>query len=155
MNLAMVYRRNGDLAQAQAQLERALPLMEMHLGSASPALALAFKNMFIVMAEQKQWDNAEPYLLRALAIDKALPESIQLAEIEENLALLEAHRGQFHEATQTMEQVIAIEERTLRPEDPRLAQSLESYSTYLKKINQRAQARLAQDRAKAIRRTIY
>src|SRR5580700_8854837 len=52
MNLAMAYRRNGDLEQAQAQLERALPLMEKQLGSASPALALAFKNMFIVLAEQ-------------------------------------------------------------------------------------------------------
>ena len=161
MNLAMVYRKNGDLAQAQAQLERALPLMEKYLGAQSPVLAMAFNNMFIVLveqkgAEQKQWDHAEPYLLRALEIAKALPESVQLAEIEENLALLEAHRGQFHEAAQTMELVIAIEERTLRPEDPRLAlsarvQSLESYSRYLKKINQRAQARQAEDRAKAIR----
>ncbi len=82
--------------------------------------------MFIVVveqkqAEQKQWDDAEPYLLRALEIAKALPESVQLAEIEENLALLEAHREQFHEAAQTMELVIGIEERTLKPEDPRLA----------------------------------
>jgi len=166
MNLAMVYRKNGDLAQAQEKLERALPLMEKYLGAQSPVLAMAFNNMFIVLveqkgAEQKQWDNAEPYVMRALEIAKALPESVQLAEIEENLALLEAHRGQFHEAARTMELVIAIEERaiearTLRPEDPRLAlsarvQSLESYSRYLKKINQRAQARQAEDRAKAIR----
>ncbi len=164
-NLAMVYRKNGDLVQAQAQLERALPLMEKYLGSGNAALALAFNNMFIVMveqkrAEQKQWDLAEPYVMRALEIAKALPESVQLAEIEENLALLEAHRGQFHEAAQTMELVIAIEERaiearTMRPEDPRLAQSFESYSGYLKKINLRAQARQAQDRAKAIRRTFF
>jgi tetratricopeptide (TPR) repeat protein len=159
-NLAMVYRKNGELAQAQAQLERALPLMEKYLGSedrhsGSPALALAFNNMFIVLAEQKRWDDAEPYLLRALEIAKAIPESIQLAEIEENVALLEAHRGQFHEAAETMEQVIAIEDRTMRSEDPRLAQSLESYSGYLKKINQKAQARQAQDRARAIRRTFF
>ncbi len=40
-----------------------------------------------------------------------------------------------------MELVIAIEERTLRPQDPRVAQSLKSYSSYLKKINQRAQVK--------------
>jgi tetratricopeptide (TPR) repeat protein len=154
-NLAMVYRKNGELAQAEAQLERALPLMENHLGRDSPTLALALKNMFIVLAEQKRWDDAEPYLMRALEIAKALPESVQLAEIEENLALLEAHRGQFREAAQTMELVIAIEERTLKPEDPRVAQSLESYSGYLKKTNQKAQARLAAERAKAIRRTNF
>jgi tetratricopeptide (TPR) repeat protein len=136
-NLAMVYRKNGELAQAQAQLERALPLMEKYLGRDHPVLAMAFNNMFIVLAEQKQWDLAEPYLLRALEIAKALPESVQLAEIEENLALLEAHRGQFHEAAQTMQLVIAIEERTLRPQDPRVAQSHKSYSNYLKKISHR------------------
>jgi tetratricopeptide (TPR) repeat protein len=153
-NLAMVYRKNGDLMQAETQLERALPLMERYLGSASPALALAFKNMFIVLAEQKRWEDSEPYLMRALEIDKALPESVQLAEIEENLALLQAHRGQFHEAAHTMAVVIDIESRTLKPQDPRVAQSLESYSGYLKKINQRAEARQAEDRAKAIRRAI-
>jgi tetratricopeptide (TPR) repeat protein len=168
-NLAMVYRKNGDLAQAQMQLERALPLMEKYLGNDSPALAMAYNNMFIVLverkeaerkeaerkeADEKQWANAELYLMRALEIAKVLPESVQLAEIEENLALLEAHRGQFHEAAQTMELVIAIEERTLKPEDPRMAQSLESYSGYLKKINRKAQARLAADRAKAIRRAV-
>jgi tetratricopeptide (TPR) repeat protein len=150
-NLAMVCRKNGDLAQAQALLERALPLLEKNLGAQNPALAMAFKNMFIVLAEEKRWNDAEPYLMRALEIAKALPESFQSAEIEENLALLQAHRGQFHDAAQTMKLVIAIEERTLRPEDPRVAQSLESYSGYLKKINQRAQARQVEDRAKAIR----
>ena len=154
-NLAMAYRKNGDLTQAQALQERALRLMENNLASDSPALALAFNNMFIVLAEQKRWNVAEPYLLRALEIAKAIPESLQLAEIEENMALLDAQHGQFHEAAQIMEQVITIEGHTMRPDDPRVAQSLESYSTYLKKINQRAQARQAQDRAKAIRRTIF
>jgi len=154
-NLAMVYRKNGDLAQAQSQLERALPLLQKYLGNGNAVLALALNNMFIVLAEQKQWDNAEPYVLRALEIAKTLPESIQLAEIEENLALLEAHRAQFHEAAETMELVLAIEERTLKPEDPRVAKSLESYSGYLKKINQKAEARQAEQRAKAIRRTSF
>ena len=92
---------------------------------------------------------------RALEIAKALPESVQLAEIEENMALLEAQRGQFHEAARTMELVIASEDRLLQPDDTRVARSLESYSSYLNKINQRAQARQAQDRAKAIRRTYF
>ena len=60
------------------------------------------------------------------------------------MALLKAHRGQFDEAAETMQGVIAIEERTLKPGDLRLAQSLESYSGYLKKINQKAQARQAE-----------
>ena len=151
-NLAMVYRKSGDLPQAQAQLERALPSMEKHLDPHSVELETAFNNMFIVLAEQKQWDPAEPYVLRALAIAKAVPENPLRADVEENLALLQAHRGQFREAVETMEQVIAIEERTLGTGSSRLAESLESYAAYLKKNSQKAEARRAEERARGIRR---
>jgi tetratricopeptide (TPR) repeat protein len=151
-NLAMVYRRSGELAQAQTQLERALPVMEKWLDPRSVELEIGFNNMFIVMAEQKKWDGAEPYLLRALEIARALPDSPERADIEENMALLQAHRGEFHEAAQTMQQVIAIKERTLGPENPRLAGSLESYAGYLKKISQKAEAERAERRARMIRR---
>jgi tetratricopeptide (TPR) repeat protein len=151
-NLAMVYRKSGNLVQAQAQLERALPLMEKYLERPSVALEIAFNNMFIVLAEQKQWDQAEPYVLQAIEIAKSVPESALLADIEENHALLFAHRGQYREAVQTMEAVIAIEERTLGPEDPRLARSLESYAGYLKKNSQKSEARQAENRARGIRR---
>jgi hypothetical protein len=114
-----------------------------------------FNNMFAVLAEQKQWDSAEPYLMRAMEIARNLPESVQLAEVEQNLALLEAHRGEFREAAQIMGDVIAIEGRTLNVDDPRIAQSLATYSGYFANINQKAQARQAQERRRAIRRTTF
>jgi tetratricopeptide (TPR) repeat protein len=93
-NLAMLYRHNGELARAQEQLERALPLMERHLGSFDPSLAIALNSMFVILAEQEQWDRAEPYLRRALAIgEEVFPESVQMAEFRENLALLNRHRA--------------------------------------------------------------
>ena len=118
-------------------------------------VAKTFNNMFVVLAEQKQWDSAEPYLMRAMEIARSLPESIQLAEVEKNLALLEAHRGEFREAAQIMGDVIAIEGRTLSVDDPRIARSLATYSAYFAKINQKAQARQAQERRRAIRRTTF
>jgi tetratricopeptide (TPR) repeat protein len=151
-NLAMAYRKSGDLAQAQLQLESALPLMEKYLDPHSQALEIAFNNMFIVLAELKQWDRAEPYLLHALEIGKSVPESAQLADIEENQALLYAHRGQYRDAVQAMELAIAIEERTLGLEDPRLARSLDSYARYLKKTSKNSEARRAENRARSIRR---
>jgi Tfp pilus assembly protein PilF len=151
-NLAMVYRKNGDLAQAEAQLDRALRLMQKSLDPHSVELEIAFNNMFIVLAEQKRWDRAEPYVLHALEIAQALPESVDRADVEENLALLQAHRNQFQEAAQTMQQVIAIEERTLQPDDPRLARSLDSYAGYLRKIRQKSEAERAEQRARIIRR---
>ena len=118
-------------------------------------VAKTFNNMFVALAEQKQWDTAEPYLMRAMEIARSLPESVQLAEVEENLALLEAHRGEFREAAQIMGDVIAIEGRTLSVDDPRIAQSLATYSGYFAKINQKAQARQAQERRREIRRTTF
>ena len=118
-------------------------------------VAKTFNNMFVVLAEQKQWDSAEAYLMRAMEIARSLPESVQLAEVEENLALLEAHRGEFREAAQIMGDVIAIEGRMLSVDDPRIAQALATYSGYFAKINQKAQSRQAQERRRAIRRTTF
>ena len=93
-NLAMLYFHTGDLPQAQEQLERALPLMEQHLGGFDPTLATALNSMFVILADQKQWDRAEPFLRRAIAIgQEVFPESPQMAEFRENLALLNAHRA--------------------------------------------------------------
>lgn len=151
-NLAMTYRKDGDLAHAQAQLERALPLMQMHLDPHSAELEIAFNNMFIVLAEQKHWDQAEPYVRHALEIALMRPEDANRADIEENLALLQAHRAQYRDAVKTMERVIGIEERTLGPDDQRLARSLESYAAYLRKTNQKPQAQQAEQRARLMRR---
>lgn len=151
-NLAMVYRKSGDLAQAQALLERALPLMQKFLASASQELEIAFNNMFIILAEQKKWDQAEPYLKQALEISATLPVGPTEADVEENLALLQSHRRQFRDAAQTMQRVIAVEEKTLGPENQRLAESLESYAAYLRKNGQKAEAANAERRARTIRR---
>ncbi len=151
-NLAMVYRKNSELADAQQQLERALPLMQKFLDPHGKELEIAFNNMFIVLAEQKKWDLSEPYLQQALAIAQALPDSLERADVEENLALLESHRGQFGDAVKTMQHVIAIEEQTLGPENARLAQSLESYAAYLRKNSRKAEAEQAEQRARVIRR---
>ncbi len=93
-NLAMLYRRTGELARAEEQLERALPLMERHLGGFDSSLAIALNSMFVVLAEQQEWDRAEPYLRRALIIgQEVFPDSAQMTEFRQNLALLNAHRA--------------------------------------------------------------
>jgi tetratricopeptide (TPR) repeat protein len=99
-NLAMLYRHRGDVARAQDQLERALPSMEKHLGSLDPSLAIALNSMFVILAEQQQWDRAEPFLRRALAIgQEVFPESPQMKEFRENLTLLNTHRARAKRKT--------------------------------------------------------
>lgn len=151
-NLAMLYRKTGEFSKAQEQMERALPRMQAHLDPGDMQLALALNNMFIILVEQKQWDRAEPYLEQAREIAKDHAESSQFADIEENRALLLAHRGQYREAVETMREVLTIEQHTLRPDDPRVARSLESYAGYLRKISEKSEARRAELRAQSIRR---
>jgi tetratricopeptide (TPR) repeat protein len=151
-NLAMLYRRSGDLEQARLQQQRALTLMQSYLPPHDPALEVAFNNIFIVLAELKQWDAAEPYLNRALEIGATLPDNQTLADVDENAALLAAHRGQYRDAAAKMQRSVSIEEHTLPPGDPRLAQSLHTYAGYLKKSNQRAEAKQVEDRARQLRR---
>jgi tetratricopeptide (TPR) repeat protein len=151
-NLAMLYRRNGHLALAQQQLEHSLPLLEQRLGT-HPEFAKALNAMFVILVEQDQWDRAEPYLRRALQIGlKVFPDSLQMAEFRENLALLAAHRREFQAAASLLGDAIAAKEKILGARDPQLAESFENYSVYLKKINQKAEAKHAEERAREIRR---
>ena len=154
-NLAMLYRRNGHLARAQEQMEHVLPLLEQRLGSRDPEFAKALNGMFVILAEQNQWDQAEPYVRRALAIgQQVFPDSIQMAEFRENLALVAAHRHEFQAAASLLGDAITAKERLLGAKDPQLADSLENYSAYLKQINQKAEAKHAADRARDIRKTL-
>jgi tetratricopeptide (TPR) repeat protein len=152
-NLAMLYRRNGHLPRAQEQMEHALPLLELRLGARHPEVAKAYNGMFVILVEQNQWDEAEPFVRRALEIgQQVFPESIQMAEFRENLALVAAHRREFQAAASLLGDAISAKERILGANDPQLAESFETYSGYLKQINQKAEAKRAADRAREIRR---
>jgi hypothetical protein len=153
-NLAMLYRRTGNLARAQDQMEHSLPLMQQHIASIPQEFAKALNGMFVILVEQNQWDRAEPYLREALQIgEQVFPDSIQMAEFRENLALLAAHRGEFQAAAALEGDAIAQKQQLLGAKDPQLAESLDTYSAYLKKINQKSEAKRAEARAREIRKT--
>jgi tetratricopeptide (TPR) repeat protein len=153
-NLAMLYRRTGNLARAQEQMEHSLPLLQQRLGSDHPELAKALNGMFVILVEQNEWDRAEPYLRRALQIgQQVFPDSIQMAEFRENLALLAAHHGEFQAAASLEGDAIASKQQLLGAKNPQLAESFEAYSGYLKKINQKSEARRAEAQAREIRKS--
>ena len=153
-NLAMLYRRSGKLARAQEQMEHSLPVLQKHIAQIPREFAKALNGMFVILVEQNDWDRAEPYVRQALEIGaQVFPESIQMAEFRENLALLAAHRGEFQAAAALQGDAISQKQQLLGAMDPQLAESLDLYSTYLKKINQKSEAKRAEARAKEIRRT--
>jgi hypothetical protein len=93
-------------------------------------------------------------LRRALQIgEQVFPDSVQMAEFRENLALLAAHHGEFQAAASLLGEAITAKEQILGAKAPQLVESLDTYSAYLKKINQKSEAKRAEARAKEIRKS--
>ncbi len=72
-------------------------------------------------------------------------------EVPNNLALLYYAQGQYSQAEPLYQRALAIREKTLGPEHPKLATSLENYAALLRKLDRTAEAESMEVRAKAIR----
>jgi len=150
-NLAALYSNAREYAKAEPLVARALKGYEKYFGPDSPQIALPLANMFAVLAGQNRAQEGEPYLRRALAIgEKVSPGSLQMAHFQLCLAALEANRRNYQEAARLLESVIAIQERLLGPEHPELGRSLGSYSSVLRNLHQKTEAKEAQNRANMI-----
>ncbi len=68
-----------------------------------------------------------------------------------NLALLYEAQGKYAEAEPLYGRALAILEKTLGPDHPNVAQSLENYAALLREINRKTEAAELEARAKAIR----
>lgn len=71
-NLALLYERQGRLAEAEATLRRTLSLYERESGKNSEGAAMALLNLGAVLTKQKRFPEAEPALKRSLAIRENL-----------------------------------------------------------------------------------
>lgn len=150
-NLATLYLDTHQYVKAQQEMARALPVYEQHLGPYDWEFAVALGNMFTVLASEHRAAAGEPYLRRALAIGEiAFPRSLKMANLQLCLAALEESRENFKAAARLLEQVIATQERVLGPEHPELAHSLVGYSSVLRRMHQKTEAKNALNRANMI-----
>jgi len=78
-----------------------------------------------------------------------------MATLRANLASLEAGRGHYQIAAKIMEEVIAMQEKTLGPNHPQLAASLANYSSVLRQLHQKTEAKRAENRANAIQKSFH
>jgi tetratricopeptide (TPR) repeat protein len=152
-NLATVYLDEHQYERAEEEMARALPVYEKRLGAEHPEVAQASGNMFTVLAAEHRMAEGEPYLRRALAIgEKVFPGSLRMANLQLCLASLEESRENFKAAARLLEQAIATQERVLGPEHPELARTLSVYADVLRHMHQKAEAKVAMNRANSIRK---
>ncbi len=155
-NLSTLYADTHQFAKAEKELKLVLSIYEKELGPDHPLYAMASANMFNALHEQHRIQEGEPYLRRALAIGEVkFPQSLNMVFLQHCLAALEVAHENYKEAARILEQVITREERLLGPDHPLVARALVNYSSVLKRLHQKTEAKQAMNRANLILKTLH
>ncbi len=128
-NLGNVLYLQGKFKEAEAVHRRALAIREKVLGAQHPDTATSMNNLANVLQEQGR--------------DELLPPSESRAQARFNLQAYTETESLFRKA-------LAIQERTLGPEHPATANTLNNLSTYLDRRGRTEEAEPLQRRALAI-----
>ncbi len=109
-NLALVYEAQGQHAEAEPLLKRALAIMEKDFGPEHLGVAQILDNLALVYWAQGKYAETEPLYQRALAIrEKSMrPEHPDVATSLENYVTLLQETGRSAEATKMEGRVEAI-----------------------------------------------
>jgi tetratricopeptide (TPR) repeat protein len=119
-NLALLYRDQGHLAEAEPLLKRTLAIDEKVFGPEHPNVAISLNNLAVLYNDQGRLVEAEPLYQRALAIrEKVLgPQHPNVATTLNNLAGLYQDLGRLADAEPLFQRALAIDEKVLGPEHP-------------------------------------
>src|SRR5262249_49837792 len=114
----------GDLAGARDRLQHALEVKERALPPDHPDLAVGLNGLAYILVRQGAYDDARPYLERALAINaKAYggEDHWRVAETLQTLGELWWRSGHPAKALPYLQRSIRIREKTSTPGSPDLA----------------------------------
>ena len=148
--------KNGQYAEAEPILRRALAIRDEQLGSDHPDTATSLNNLAMLYEKQGRYKEALPLLERALAIcEKALgsehPDTIIGLN---NLAIGFLNLGRYKDAQPIFEQALAVREQVLGPEHPDTASSLNNLAMLYEKQGRYKEAIPIVERAVAIREKV-
>jgi len=143
--------QQGRHPEAEKQFEAALEEAE-GFGSRDLRIATSLNNLAVLYKLQGRYREAEPLLLRALAIrEQALgSEHPDVAQSLDNLAGLYHSQGYHREAEPLLRRALAIYESRLGAEHPGVAQSLNSLAGLYQAQGRYAEAEPLYQRALAI-----
>lgn len=152
VQLATLYRRQGDYGRAEPLYNRALALQEKAFGSVHPAIARTVAGLALLNFEQGHYPRAEGFYRRALAIrEKVLgPDDPDVAFSLNGLASLYGTQGKYAQAEQLFQRALAIREKALGPEHPEVAGSLANLAEMDRTLGRYAEAEPLYQRALAI-----
>ncbi|HXU32694.1 MAG TPA: tetratricopeptide repeat protein [Thermoanaerobaculia bacterium] len=123
-------------------MERAVTILEKHLGGEHPNVATALNNLAQLLQATNRLTEAEPLMHRALAIDEKSfgPDHPNVAIRLSNLAALLKGTNRLVEAEPLMHRALAIDEKSFGPDHPKVAIRLNNLARLLQDTNRLAEA---------------
>ena len=135
-------REQGEYAEAEALLVRALAIREQHLGAEHLDTASSLSNLAGLYSYQGKYTQAEVLVLRSLAIrERQLgAEHPDTARNLGNLAVLYFQQGKYEQAEPLYRRVLLINEQRLGEEHPETAKNLNNLAVLYMQQEKYAQA---------------
>lgn len=149
--LAQSYSEQGNYAESQHVYERILVHRLNQFGPNHPILVQEFVNLAGVLCAQEKFNQAEPFMRRAVAVlETAHAEEVKLAECLNLLGMIYFRQEKLTDAEKTLVRTIELRRAHLGANHPDLALALNDYARVLKKQGQNDEAEKAYTTAKAI-----
>ncbi|MFA6212731.1 MAG: tetratricopeptide repeat protein [Candidatus Obscuribacterales bacterium] len=140
--LAASYFTRGNYTQAQVIYERMLVHRLNQVGTSDTALVADFNNLAGVLVAQEKYNQAEPFMRRAVSILDVAKEVDQLkvAEALSLLATIYMRQDKLAESEPLVRRALDIRRKNLSPDHPDLAQTLSDYAKILRKMQREEEA---------------
>jgi tetratricopeptide (TPR) repeat protein len=151
--LATIFMDEGKYEPALEAIKKALPIIELNLGSVDTATADAICVQGDVLRLLKQYASAETPLKRCadMRADSNGVNTAEFGEAANSLALVYQHLGQYKEADRYFTYAAKIREISLGITSPALADTLEAHALLLHQLGRDAEAKQKERMAAAIR----
>jgi serine/threonine protein kinase/tetratricopeptide (TPR) repeat protein len=142
MDLALVLRDQGKLAEAEALQRQALQIRQDRLGPDHPEVALCMNSLALVLRSEGRLSQAEKLHRRALAIqEKSLGHaSPAVATSLNNLALVLREEGKLAEAEADFNESLRLNKLLLGGRDPAVVISMDNLAFVLRDEGKLAEA---------------
>jgi tetratricopeptide (TPR) repeat protein len=158
-NLADAFMRQGRLGEAEVLYQRALRILET---TTEYAFSLAATNYKLAELYFRHWKRdsrrlsmAEVFYRRSLSVLEGHRTNAHglLGLSMSALAELYVAERRYAEAEPLLIRALTVQEKTLGPEHPRVAEVLTTYASLLRKVHRGREAALLDKRAKSIMKT--
>ncbi len=150
--LAHSYFTRGSYPQAQVIYERILVHRLNQAGPQDATLVTDLNNLAGVLVAQEKYNNAEPFMRRAVSILDTLPDSapLKIAEALSLLTTIYMRQEKLSEAEPLIKRSLEIRQANLAADHPDLAQTLSDYAKLLRKLKRDVEAESYYKQALAI-----